>query len=196
MLTDQPLGFDHERLGHHPVTQSFASNMGAQSQDNPGVDSNGGNWNENNNDIGTVLVEFPQADWYSPSGISIDDATLTTTSIGPLLPTNGDMFNTTITPMASMDEQMVFANNTNAPAAGFQFPMMQGPVALKPRTPCQYCMGTFTRASDLARHIQSVHLGIKHHCSFPSCPNNRGKGYCRLEKLRTHQKEKHGFTLV
>ncbi|CAG8952910.1 hypothetical protein HYFRA_00007624 [Hymenoscyphus fraxineus] len=82
------------------------------------------------------------------------------------------------------------------PGTPFPFPILQGPVAPKPRTPCQYCMETFTRVPDLARHIQSVHMGIKHHCTYPGCPNNRGKGYCRLEKLRTHQKEKHGFALV
>ncbi|CAG8977503.1 hypothetical protein HYALB_00009337 [Hymenoscyphus albidus] len=82
------------------------------------------------------------------------------------------------------------------PGTDFPFPILQGPVTPKPRTPCQYCMETFTRVPDLARHIQSVHMGIKHHCTYPGCPNNRGKGYCRLEKLRTHQKEKHGFALM
>jgi hypothetical protein len=61
------------------------------------------------------------------------------------------------------------------------------------RTLCSFCTETFARPSDLDRHWQSVHLGIKYHCFRPGCPNNRGKGYCRLEKLRTHQREKHGF---
>ncbi|KAE9367877.1 hypothetical protein N431DRAFT_561734 [Stipitochalara longipes BDJ] len=61
------------------------------------------------------------------------------------------------------------------------------------RTPCSLCPLTFTRQSDLDRHYTSVHLGIKHHCFYPGCSNNRGNGYCRLEKLRTHQREKHGF---
>jgi hypothetical protein len=61
------------------------------------------------------------------------------------------------------------------------------------RTPCTHCTETFARPSDLDRHWQSVHLGIKHHCFWLGCPNNRGKGYCRLEKLRTHQRKKHGF---
>jgi hypothetical protein len=54
------------------------------------------------------------------------------------------------------------------------------------RTPCSFCTETFARPSDLERHWRSVHLGIKHHCYCPGCPNNHGKGYCRLEKLRTH----------
>lgn len=60
------------------------------------------------------------------------------------------------------------------------------------RTPCNWCMESFTRAADLQRHVESVHLGIKHHCFWPGCHNNRGKGYCRAEKLRTHQRQKHG----
>jgi Geminivirus Rep catalytic domain len=61
------------------------------------------------------------------------------------------------------------------------------------RTPCSFCTETFARPSDLDRHWQSVHLGIKYHCFWLGCHNNRGRGYCRLEKLRTHQKQKHGF---
>jgi hypothetical protein len=56
------------------------------------------------------------------------------------------------------------------------------------RQPCPSCF----ESSDLDRHYQSVHLQIKHHCFWPGCHNNRGKGYCRLEKLKTHQREKHG----
>jgi hypothetical protein len=60
------------------------------------------------------------------------------------------------------------------------------------RQPCPSCFESFTRTSDLDRHYQSVHLQIKYHCFWPGCHNNRGKGYCRLEKLKTHQREKHG----
>lgn len=68
----------------------------------------------------------------------------------------------------------------------------------KPRTSCTWfgCSESFARHTDLDRHLQAVHYGIKHHCGWPGCANNRGKGYCRLEKLRTHQKEKHGYALV
>lgn len=62
------------------------------------------------------------------------------------------------------------------------------------RQSCPSCFESFTRTSDLDRHYQSVHLQIKHHCFWPGCHNNRGKGYCRLEKLKTHQREKHGST--
>jgi hypothetical protein len=36
-------------------------------------------------------------------------------------------------------------------------------------------------------------LRIRHHCFWPGCGNNRGKGYIRMEKLRRHQQEMHGF---
>jgi hypothetical protein len=72
-------------------------------------------------------------------------------------------------------------------------PFLPAPIPT-PRTPCPHCTESFARASDLNRHWQSVHLGIKYHCDYwLGCPNNGGKGYCRLEKLRTHQREKHGF---
>jgi hypothetical protein len=65
----------------------------------------------------------------------------------------------------------------------------------RPRIYCAWplCMESFARPGDLERHRQSVHLGIKHHCFWPGCHNNHGKGYARCDKLRTHQKEKHGF---
>ncbi|KAH6668890.1 hypothetical protein B0J14DRAFT_703717 [Halenospora varia] len=68
----------------------------------------------------------------------------------------------------------------------------------KPRTGCTWygCNESFARHTDLDRHVQAVHYGIKHHCTWLGCGNNRGKGYCRLEKLRTHRKEKHGYALV
>ncbi|PMD21161.1 hypothetical protein NA56DRAFT_645863 [Hyaloscypha hepaticicola] len=72
-------------------------------------------------------------------------------------------------------------------------PFLPSPIS-PPRTPCPLCSESFARPSDLNRHVQSLHLGIKYHCDFwLGCPNNGGKGYCRLEKLRTHQREKHGF---
>jgi hypothetical protein len=72
-------------------------------------------------------------------------------------------------------------------------PFLPAPIP-SPRTPCPLCTESFARPSDLNRHWQSVHLGIKYHCDYwLGCPNNGGKGYCRLEKLRTHQREKHGF---
>jgi len=63
------------------------------------------------------------------------------------------------------------------------------------RTPCPWitCSETFVRATDVNRHIEAVHLGIKHHCIWIGCSNNRGNGYCRLEKLKSHQRQKHGF---
>jgi hypothetical protein len=64
-------------------------------------------------------------------------------------------------------------------------------------TPCPYprCAATFNRPTDLPRHYQSIHLGIRHHCFVPSCHNNHGNGYCRPEKLKKHQREKHRFQI-
>jgi hypothetical protein len=77
------------------------------------------------------------------------------------------------------------------PGGTFSFPIN---VPAPQRAPCPLCTETFARSSDLNRHWQSVHLGIKYHCDYwAGCPNNGGKGYYRLEKLRAHQREKYGF---
>ena len=106
-------------------------------------------------------------------------------------------------PMASL-----MADNTHPPF-GFEMPMvplMAGnnsplfgsklPTALPlpaARTFCTLCPASFTRASDYPRHWDSMHLGIKHHCFYLGCGNNRGNGYCRAEKLKTHRQRVHGL---
>jgi len=86
--------------------------------------------------------------------------------------------------------QMTF--NTLPSTLGLPFQISTPP---RPRIYCAWplCMESFARPGDLERHRQSVHLGIKHHCFWPGCHNNHGKGYVRCDKLRAHQKEKHGF---
>ncbi|KAG4428715.1 hypothetical protein IFR05_015801 [Cadophora sp. M221] len=69
-------------------------------------------------------------------------------------------------------------------------PTIQAPRA---STFCTLCPASFTRPSDFQRHHESVHLGIKYHCFWIGCSNNRGNGYCRAEKLRTHQRKVHGL---
>ncbi|PMD15226.1 hypothetical protein NA56DRAFT_710166 [Hyaloscypha hepaticicola] len=65
--------------------------------------------------------------------------------------------------------------------------------APKPKThDCPHCELKCARASDLQRHIDGVHLRIRHHCRTEGCGNNHGKGYCRLEKLRKHVRDVHG----
>lgn len=65
--------------------------------------------------------------------------------------------------------------------------------APKPKThDCPHCELKFARVSDLQRHIDGVHLRIRHHCRAEGCGNNHGKGYCRLEKLRKHVLDVHG----
>ncbi|KAH8589356.1 hypothetical protein B0O99DRAFT_337396 [Bisporella sp. PMI_857] len=68
------------------------------------------------------------------------------------------------------------------------------------RTTCPWpgCLQTFARLTDVDRHIDSVHYGIRHHCTWiePNglpCRDNNGNGYCRLEKLNAHQRQKHGI---
>ncbi|CZR65162.1 uncharacterized protein PAC_15062 [Phialocephala subalpina] len=53
------------------------------------------------------------------------------------------------------------------------------------------CNKVFGRLSDLERHWQSVHLGLRHHCHVRGCPNNKGKGYSRLDKLKDHLRKGH-----
>lgn len=91
-------------------------------------------------------------------------------------------------PMQQPNQPQIIQSQTmpNVPSIPVTLPVVQRP-------PCTWCMESFTRASDLQRHIESVHLGIKYHCFWIGCHNNRGKGYCRAEKLRTHQRQKHGF---
>lgn len=91
----------------------------------------------------------------------------------------------------SMQPFPAFPSNFSNTGIPFGYPIPQ-------RTPCAWpmCSESFARQSDLQRHMDSVHLGIKHHCFWPGCSNNRGNGYCRLEKLRTHQKQKHGYAFA
>ena len=76
------------------------------------------------------------------------------------------------------------------------FSSSQASLGITYRTPCTFCMATFTRPYDLERHVQSVHLDIRHHCTWLGCTNNKGMGYCRIEKLRKHQRDNHGYALV
>lgn len=57
---------------------------------------------------------------------------------------------------------------------------------------CSQCTLAFARLPDLQRQIDSVHLGIRHHCHEPRCHDNYGRGYCRSEKLKKHVREVHG----
>lgn len=57
---------------------------------------------------------------------------------------------------------------------------------------CPNCDLTFARHTDLRRHVQSIHLRIRHHCRVAGCGNNFGNGYCRPEKLRKHVLNAHG----
>jgi hypothetical protein len=61
------------------------------------------------------------------------------------------------------------------------------------RTSCVYdgCLKTFTRTSDLDRHVLNVHNRVGHHCQVPACSNNKGNGYCRPDKLKEHMWKKH-----
>jgi hypothetical protein len=55
------------------------------------------------------------------------------------------------------------------------------------------CTKTFSRTADLDRHVLSVHNRVGHNCQVPDCSNNKGKGYCRPDKLKEHMWKKHGL---
>ncbi|KUJ20553.1 uncharacterized protein LY89DRAFT_666216 [Mollisia scopiformis] len=64
---------------------------------------------------------------------------------------------------------------------------------LRPKTlHCPNCELSFARASDLQRHIDGIHLRIRHHCRVSGCGDNDKKGWCRLEKLKGHMQHVHG----
>ena len=61
------------------------------------------------------------------------------------------------------------------------------------RVSCSWadCLSTFTRDSDLKRHVQSVHLLSSYLCPVAICPKSRGLGYSRPDKLKEHMRKKH-----
>jgi len=65
----------------------------------------------------------------------------------------------------------------------------------KPETfTCQFveCVGrTFGRQIDLTRHTKTVHTRERYNCTVSGCNNNRGKGYCRADKVQEHQQKHH-----
>lgn len=73
------------------------------------------------------------------------------------------------------------------------FPKRMTKSKLKPKNlHCRSCERSFARAPDLQRHIDGIHLRIRHHCRVAGCGDNIGKGYCRMEKLRGHMMTAHG----
>lgn len=56
---------------------------------------------------------------------------------------------------------------------------------------CPTCNQSFSRLSDLHRHSENIHLQIRHHCPISGCEDNRGRGYCRAEKMRGHLRKRH-----
>jgi hypothetical protein len=70
----------------------------------------------------------------------------------------------------------------------------QQPVGSK-RSFCLWggCHKEFKRASDLDRHVQSIHLGLHSNCRVIGCHNNRGRGFSRPDKLRDHEKKLHSM---
>jgi hypothetical protein len=86
------------------------------------------------------------------------------------------------------------ANVPTGPMAAVQAP----PTAIQPvpgqRVTCTVCLGTFSRTSDLTRHLNSVHhIGprVLHLCTVLGCPKSFGPGYSRQDKLKEHLKKAH-----
>ncbi|KAG4432766.1 hypothetical protein IFR05_011749 [Cadophora sp. M221] len=83
-------------------------------------------------------------------------------------------------------------DNHSSPIALVSSPNYPNSLDTRPRNNvCVSCGNAFARGSDLRRHFDNKHGHIRHHCRMPGCENNRGKGYCRKEKLRLHRKQKH-----
>ncbi|KAM3080563.1 hypothetical protein ACMFMG_005505 [Clarireedia jacksonii] len=64
------------------------------------------------------------------------------------------------------------------------------------RVHCRTCPKTFSRASDLRRHITSVHkIGPQalHLCTIPGCPKSIAPGYSRRDKVVDHLRKVHGL---
>lgn len=174
-----------------------SSTQDSQSSLPPIPDRDLGDYNENLNEI-FLQTQYSAAN--GPGDFPNLPQTMNSVGMGifPAMPAgidhalhnNGDFYNPQGLPTLMTYPAMAFNNGTYP--LGFPCQMYRPP---RPRIYCAWplCMESFARPGDLERHRQSVHLGIKHHCSWPRCHNNHGKGYVRFDKLRAHQREKHGF---
>jgi len=87
------------------------------------------------------------------------------------------------------NEQLPFA-----PALGSQHPSTSAEKVKKGYS-CFHpkCGKVVSRASDLARHYQSIHnRETTFHCSEPACKYHEEKGFSRYDKLLSHQRNAHG----
>lgn len=155
---------------------------------------------------GSSLPTFVGLAVLDPSAATIPDITNTSSALdGPNeLPwdVNNMYLNNPQTMQQASFSNVIYSTDTRPPLpwtdtahlSAFGPPAFPMPVQTPhPATFCNLCPASFTRYSDYERHWQSVHLGIKHHCFWPGCSNNRGNGYCRAEKLKTHQRRVHGL---
>jgi hypothetical protein len=157
-------------------------------------------WEEHNGNPHEMRLQtqYPAADGFeNPSNLhqtmnSVDVGISSSmpAAMNATLQDNWGVYNPQIFPGQMTYPQITF--NTLPSTLGIPFQIY---TPRRPRIYCTWplCMESFARPGDLERHRQSVHLGIKHHCFWPGCHNNHGKGYVRCDKLRAHQKEKHGF---
>jgi Zinc finger, C2H2 type len=63
--------------------------------------------------------------------------------------------------------------------------------AWKPHSKCARCDITFSRPSDLDRHMDAIHHRRRPQCSVPGCTNNKGEGFSRPDKFREHMRKQH-----
>lgn len=174
-----------------------SSTQDSQSSLPPIPDMGLGDYNENSNEM-FLQTQYPAANGpgdfpnlpQTMNSVGMGIFSATPAGIGLALHDSWDFYNPQGLPTQMTYPAMAF-NNGPYPL-GFHSQMYRPP---RPRIYCAWplCMESFARPGDLERHRQSVHLGIKHHCSWPGCHNNHGKGYVRFDKLRAHQREKHGF---
>lgn len=55
---------------------------------------------------------------------------------------------------------------------------------------CGICGQTLSRSSDIERHRQTVHDGLRFHCRL-GCQDNRGLGWCREDRRNEHIRRAH-----
>jgi hypothetical protein len=71
---------------------------------------------------------------------------------------------------------------------------VQGPRRAVGPSSCNRCNRTFTKPSDLERHIVSVHQAVQGRflCPIGGCIKSQGVGYTRQDKVTEHLWKKHG----
>ena len=85
-------------------------------------------------------------------------------------------------PIPRSDQDWCSSQSSSIPPHSEHESYVGTPTSLK----LECCGRSFTRRTDLARHMTTMHSNARYDCTIPGCHNNRGKGYCRPDKVREH----------